>query len=100
VSIPRTVRVPALSKRALQDLRETRFAIEGLAIARAASNMSAESLATLEQLIEAQAETDAEHLSERSDGIAAPAVLEADICREFDLVMSDESLWQSGDGVA
>jgi DNA-binding GntR family transcriptional regulator len=62
----RTVRVPALSKRALQDLREARFAIEGLAIARAASNMSAECLATLKQLIDAQAETDAEHLSERS----------------------------------
>src|ERR1700692_4638594 len=62
----RSVRVPALSKRALQDLRETRYAVEGLAIARAASNMSAESLATLQQLIEAQAETDAEHLSERS----------------------------------
>src|ERR1700733_2145359 len=40
----RTVRVPALSKAALQDLRETRFAIEGLAIARAASKMTAESL--------------------------------------------------------
>ena len=62
----RTVRVPALSKAALQDLRETRFAIEGLAIARAAANMTAESLATLKQLIEAQSETDSEHLSERS----------------------------------
>src|ERR1700675_2750116 len=41
----RTVRVPALSKEALQDLRETRYAGEGLAIARAASNMSSESLA-------------------------------------------------------
>jgi DNA-binding GntR family transcriptional regulator len=62
----RTVRVPALSKAALQDLRETRFAIEGLAIARAASKMTAESLATLRQLIAVQSETDAEHLSERS----------------------------------
>src|SRR6202166_4549133 len=159
----RSVRVPALSKRALQDLRETRYAVEGLAITRAASNMSAESLATLQQLIEAQAETDAEHLSERSaeqnrafhfaiyrqsgstvllpiieslwlqfgphwreaserfdggdgrgtkfhaemldalsrgDGVAARAALEADICRAFDLVMSDESLGQSGDGAA
>src|ERR1700729_3501493 len=50
----RTVRVPALSKDALQDLRETRFAIEGLAISRAASNMTPESLATLERLIVAQ----------------------------------------------
>ncbi len=62
----RTVRVPALSKDALQDLRETRFAIEGLAISRAASNMTAESLAALERLIEAQSETDEEHVSEQS----------------------------------
>src|ERR1700681_199976 len=62
----RTVRVPALSKDALQDLRETRFAIEGLAISRAASNMTAESLATLKRLIVAQSETDAEHVSEES----------------------------------
>jgi DNA-binding GntR family transcriptional regulator len=158
----RTVRVPALSKAALQDLRETRFAIEGLAIARAASKMTAESLATLRQLIAVQSETDAEHHSEasaeqnrafhfaiyrqsgstallpiieslwlqfgpylreaserfdgaggrgtnfhvamldalsRNDGIAARAALEADIGRAFDLVMSDESLWQR-DGVA
>jgi DNA-binding GntR family transcriptional regulator len=159
----RTVRVPALSKHALQDLRETRFAIEGLAIARAASNMTAESLAMLRQLIAAQVETDARHFSERSaeqnrafhfaiyrqsgstvllpiieslwlqfgpylreaserfdggdgrgtnfhveildalsrgDGVAARAALEADIGRAFDLVMSDESLWQHRDGAA
>jgi DNA-binding GntR family transcriptional regulator len=36
----------------------------------------------------------------RGDGVAARAALEADIGRAFDLVMSDESLWQSGDGVA
>jgi DNA-binding GntR family transcriptional regulator len=62
----RTVRVPALSKDALQDLRETRFAIEGLAISRAASNMTDESLATLRRLIVAQSETDEEHVSEES----------------------------------
>jgi DNA-binding GntR family transcriptional regulator len=62
----RTVRVPALSKCALQDLREARFAIEGLAIARAAANMTPKSLATLERLIEAQVETDAGHFSELS----------------------------------
>jgi len=45
----RTVRVPALSMAALQDLREARFAIEGLAISRAASKMTPESLATLER---------------------------------------------------
>jgi DNA-binding GntR family transcriptional regulator len=159
----RTVRVPALSKNALQDLRETRFAIEGLAISRAASNMTPDSLAALERLIVAQSETDAEHVSEesaqqnrafhftiyrqsgssvllpiieslwlqfgpylreaserfdggngrgtnfhldildaltRGDGNAARAALEADIGRSFDLVMNDESLWQSRSGVA
>jgi len=159
----RTVRVPTLSKDALQDLRETRFAIEGLAIARAASNITSEALATLERLIVAQCETDEDHVSERSaeqnrafhfaiyrqsgstvilpiieslwlqfgpylrqaserfdggegrgtnfhremldalsqsDGIAARAALEADIGRAFDIVMSDESLWQRRDGVA
>jgi DNA-binding GntR family transcriptional regulator len=158
----RTVRVPTLSKDALQDLREARFAIEGLAIARAASNMTPDSLATLKRLIVAQSETDQEHVSEQSaeqnrafhfaiyrqsgsvvllpiieslwlqfgpylreaserfdggdgrgtnfhlemldalskgDGIAARAALEADIGRAFDLVMSDESLWQRRDGV-
>src|ERR1700676_3799886 len=44
----RTVRVPALSKSSLQDLRETRVAIEGLAISRAASNMTGETLTVLE----------------------------------------------------
>lgn len=159
----RTVRVPALSKAALQDLRETRFAIEGLAIARAAANMSPESLASLRLLIDAQSATDAEHISEgsaqqnrafhftiyrqsgstvllpiieslwlqfgpylraaserfdggegrgtnfhvdildaltRADGAAARAALEADIGRAFDLVMSDESLWQKRGGAA
>lgn len=159
----RTVRVPALSKDALQDLRETRFAIEGLAISRAASNMTAESLGTLKRLIVAQSETDAEHVSEQSaeqnrafhfaiyrqsgstvllpiieslwlqfgpylreaselfdgaegrgtnfhlemlaalsrgDAVGARAALEADIGRAFDLVMSDQSLWQRRGGVA
>jgi DNA-binding GntR family transcriptional regulator len=62
----RTVRVPALSKAALQDLREARFAIEGLAIARAASHMTADSLRVLEGLIDAQTATDSEHVSEGS----------------------------------
>jgi DNA-binding GntR family transcriptional regulator len=62
----RTVRVPALSKAALHDLRETRYAIEGLAISRAAANMSSECLKLLEQSIAAQSETDAEHASEES----------------------------------
>jgi hypothetical protein len=47
-SLPnRSVRVPALSRDALQDLMETRFAVEGLAVARAAANMTAETLAQL-----------------------------------------------------
>ena len=62
----RSVRVPALSKAALQDLMETRFAVEGLAVARAASNMTDETLMRLRQLIDAQSETDAVHVSEGS----------------------------------
>ena len=34
----RSVRVPSLMKSSLQDLMETRFAVEGLAVARAAAN--------------------------------------------------------------
>jgi DNA-binding GntR family transcriptional regulator len=62
----RTVRVPALSKDSLQELREARFAIEGLAVARAAANMTEATLATLRRLIDAQCETDAVHVSEAS----------------------------------
>lgn len=66
-SLPnRGVRVPALSKDSLQDLRETRFAVEGLAVERAAINMSAETLAALRRLIDAQSATDARHVSESS----------------------------------
>lgn len=66
-SLPnRGVRVPALSKDSLQDLRETRFAVEGLAVERAAANMSSETLATLRRLIDAQSVTDAEHVAESS----------------------------------
>ena len=62
----RTVRVPALSRAALEDLREARFAIEGLAIARAAAHMSAETLATLRRYIEEQSQADSDHVSEGS----------------------------------
>src|ERR1700726_1316474 len=66
-SLPnRSVRVPALSKESLQDLMEARFAVEGLAVERAASNMTAETLATLRRLILAQSETDSEHVAEGS----------------------------------
>ncbi len=62
----RSVRVPSLSKDALRDLMETRFAVEGLAVARAATNMDEATLARLRELIAAQSETDAEHISEAS----------------------------------
>jgi DNA-binding GntR family transcriptional regulator len=66
-SLPnRGVRVPALSKDSLHDLRETRFAVEGLAVERAALNMSSETLATLRRLIDAQSATDSKHVSEGS----------------------------------
>lgn len=62
----RTVRVPALSKECLRDLKETRFAVEGLAVARAASNMTDATLKILQQLIDAQSRTDTSHVSEGS----------------------------------
>jgi DNA-binding GntR family transcriptional regulator len=159
----RSVRVPSLSKECLQDLMETRFAVEGLAVARAASNMNGATLATLRQFIAAQSETDAEHISEasaeqnrafhfaiyrqagsavllpiieslwlqfgpylriaserfdgregrgtnfhvaivdalaRGDGQAARAALESDIGRAFNLVMTDEALWERSGGAA
>ena len=66
-SLPnRSVKVPSLSKDALQDLMETRFAVEGLAVARAAANMTPETLALLRELIAAQSEKDSEHISEAS----------------------------------
>lgn len=66
-SLPnRGVRVPALSKDSLEDLREARFAVEGLAVERAATNMSGETLATLRRLIDAQSATDEKHVSEGS----------------------------------
>ncbi|HEY6484535.1 MAG TPA: GntR family transcriptional regulator [Steroidobacteraceae bacterium] len=62
----RSVRVPALSRESLQDLLETRFAVEGLAVARAAANMTVDTLTTLRKLIDAQSLTDAKHVSEAS----------------------------------
>ncbi len=62
----RTVRVPALTQRALLDLREARIAIEGLAVARAATRASAESLAILRSYIDVQIETDESHASQAS----------------------------------
>src|SRR6201996_3867044 len=51
-SLPnRSVRVPTLSRAALQDLREARFAVESLAVERAASHMTPRTLALLRQLI-------------------------------------------------
>ena len=62
----RSVRVPSLSKDTLQDLMDTRFAVEGLAVARAARNMTAATLTQLRDLIAAQSDTDSEHISEAS----------------------------------
>ena len=163
-SLPnRGVRVPALSKAALQDLMETRFAVEGLAVERATLNMNAKAIASLRRLIDAQSKSDAEHVSEgsaeenrafhfaiyrqsastvllpiieslwlqcgpylriaseifdgregrgtdfhveivnaleRSDSAGARLALESDIRRAFDLVMTDQVLWQRRGGAA
>jgi DNA-binding GntR family transcriptional regulator len=66
-SLPnRSVRVPMLSKLALRDLREARFAVEGLAVERAAFNMTPATLALLHKLVGRQSITDAEHAAEAS----------------------------------
>ncbi len=62
----RSVRVPSLSRDSLRDLMETRYAVEGLAVSRAAANMDEGTLVLLRQIIAAQSETDAEHVSEAS----------------------------------
>jgi DNA-binding GntR family transcriptional regulator len=62
----RSVRVPSLSRDSLRDLMEARCAIEGLAVSRAAANMDDATLGTLQQFIDAQSATDAEHVSEGS----------------------------------
>ena len=66
-SLPnKTVRVPTLSLERLEDLRQARFAVEGLAVARAAANMTPEIATRLKALIAGQIETDEEHFSEAS----------------------------------
>lgn len=66
-SLPnRSVRVPMLSKLALRDLREARFAVEGLAVERAALNMTPATLALLHKLVGRQSIADAEHAAEAS----------------------------------
>jgi DNA-binding GntR family transcriptional regulator len=62
----KTVRVPTLSLDRLKDLKQARFAIEGLAVAQAAANIDRETLETLRGLIAGQSETDEEHFSEAS----------------------------------
>src|ERR1700730_12254140 len=159
----RSVRVPSLSRESLRDLIDARFAIEGLAVARAAANMDEATLAMLRQFIAAQSETDAEHVSEasaeqnrafhfaiyrrsgsavllpiieslwlqfgpylrvaserfdgregrgtnfhveiaaalaRGDGKSARAGPVADMGRAFELVMTDQTLWQRRGGAA
>jgi DNA-binding GntR family transcriptional regulator len=66
-SLPsRTVRVPNLSAERLEDLMQARFAVEGLAVARAATRMTPERVEQLRALIAAQSQTDADHFSEAS----------------------------------
>lgn len=66
-SLPnKTVRVPTLSLERLEDLRQARFAVEGLAVARAAGRVTPETIAKLEALVAAQSETDEGHFSEAS----------------------------------
>src|SRR5690349_10332353 len=62
----RSVRVPSLSRESWRDLMEARFAVEGLAVSRAAIHMDEATLLVLRQLITAQNGTDAEHVSEAS----------------------------------
>ena len=62
----RSVRVPSLSRESLRDLMEVRFAVEGLAVLRAATNMDEATLGVLRDLIATQTEKDAEHVSEES----------------------------------
>lgn len=66
-SLPnRTVRVPNLSAERLEDLMQARFAVEGLAVARAATKMTRERIEALRVLIAAQSQTDESHFSEAS----------------------------------
>ena len=62
----RTVRVPTLSIERLEDLMQTRLAVEGLAVDKAAANMTPETISRLKALIAAQSETDHGHISEAS----------------------------------
>jgi DNA-binding GntR family transcriptional regulator len=66
-SLPnRTIRVPALHNDRLEDLMQARFAVEGLAVARAAETMTPKTIAELKALVAAQIETDEHHFSEAS----------------------------------
>lgn len=66
-SLPnRTVRVPALTNERLEDLKQARFAVEGLAAARAAARTTPALIARLRALIGAQSQTDEDHFSEAS----------------------------------
>ena len=66
-SLPsRSVRVPSISRDTLGDLMQARFAVEGLAVERAAERIDASTLAALQGYIAAQSQIDAEHLAEAS----------------------------------
>lgn len=62
----RSVRVPSVSRDTLADLMQARFAVEGLAVERAAARIDADALAVLQRAIAAQSQTDAEHEPEAS----------------------------------
>lgn len=64
----RSVRVPTLSRSVLQDLREARFAVEGLAVERAAKHITPSTLEQLQNLIATQSVREAEHAAEASAG--------------------------------
>jgi DNA-binding GntR family transcriptional regulator len=62
----RSVHVPMRANEHLEDLRQARCAVEGLAVEQAAANMTREQILKLEALIAAQSATDDGHFSEAS----------------------------------
>ncbi len=62
----KSVHVPTLAKDRLEDLMQARFAVEGLAVTRAAALITSDCLTALKALIAAQSKTDHAHFSEAS----------------------------------
>ena len=66
-SLPsRSVRVPSISRETLEDLMQARFAVEGLAVERAAARIDGRVLKTLHDCIDAQSQGDTRHVPEES----------------------------------